>query len=82
MLTKRFRWAVAAMLAALVLPLVACGGSGQRQGRRDGQGQAARPHSGQRDRRTSRPLTSWAEQVGRLSDGTLRIEFENEWRRW
>ena len=53
----------------------------QRQGRRSRRGGAARADPGEPDREPPAALLSWAEEVNRLSGGTLRIEFENEWRR-
>ena len=80
MLTKRFRWAVAAVLAAFVLPLVACGGSGSDKAGGTDKGKPRVLTLANVIGEPPAQLTSWAEQVGRLSDGTLTIEFENGWR--
>ena len=80
MLTKRFRWAVAAVLAAFVLPLVACGGSGSDKAGGTDKGKPRVLTLANVIGEPPAQLTSWAEQVGLLSDGTLTIEFENGWR--
>ena len=79
MLTKRFRWAVAAMLAAFVLPLVACGGSGSDKA---GGVEEAEPRvlmmavqSG-----VDTQIAAFEEELSRLSGGTLEIEFNEHWR--
>jgi TRAP-type C4-dicarboxylate transport system substrate-binding protein len=82
MQTRRFiRWAVAAALATSVITLAACSGSSS-----DKAGGAdeveprvvtlANPNEGEPPLQLSR----WAEEVSRLSGGTLAIEFENSWR--
>jgi TRAP-type C4-dicarboxylate transport system substrate-binding protein len=82
MQTRRITgWAVAAVLAASAIPLAACSGSSS-----DKAGGAdkdeprvltlANPNRGAAPVQLSR----LAEEVSRLSGGTLTIEFENSWR--
>lgn len=82
MQTRRFiRWAAAAVLAAAAIPLAACGGSGNDKAGGTDKGKPrvltlANPNGGA----PPGPLSSWAEEVSRLSGGTLTIEFQEAWR--
>jgi TRAP-type C4-dicarboxylate transport system substrate-binding protein len=81
MQTRRLiRYAAGALLAAMAIPLAACAGSSSDK-------------AGGADEVTPRVLTmanpnqdraaqlvSWAEEVSRLSGGTLAIEFKDAWR--
>ena len=81
MQTRRIiQCAVAAMLAASALALAACSGSSSDKA---GGADAAEPRVLTLASASEPPaaLLSWAEEVKRLSGGTLRIDFENEWRR-
>ena len=81
MQTRRIiQWAVAAMLAASALALTACSGSSSDKA---GGADAVEPRvltlaSPIGD--APAPLLSWAEEVNRLSDGTLAVEFKEYWR--
>ena len=82
MLTRRIiRWAVAAALAASAIPLAACSGSSS-----DKAGGADKPEprvltlASPIGGAPPAPLSSWAEAVNRLSDGTLAVEFKEYWR--
>jgi TRAP-type C4-dicarboxylate transport system substrate-binding protein len=75
------RWAVAAVLAASTIPLAACSGSGSdKAGGADGAEPRVLTLANPTGGTPPAQLSSWAEQVSRLSGGTLTIEFENEWR--
>ena len=73
--------AVAAVLAASAFPLAACSGSSSDKagGAEKGKPRVltlANPNQGA----PPVQLSGWAEEVSRLSGGTLTIEFENSWR--
>ena len=80
MQTRRsIRWASAAVLSTAALSLAACGSSG---GDKAGGADKTEPHvltmavqSGVPDQ-----MSAFAEEVSRLSDGTLEITFDEEWR--
>ena len=82
MQTRRcIQWAVAAVLAAAAIPVAACSGSSNDKAGGADQAEPrvltlANPNEGA----PPTQLDSWAEEVGRLSGGTLTIEFENSWR--
>lgn len=82
MQTSRFiRWAVAAALAALAVTLAGCSGSSSDKAGGTDQAEPrvltlASPNGGA----PPVPLTSWAEEVNRLSGGTLAVEFQAYWR--
>jgi TRAP-type transport system periplasmic protein len=73
--------AVAAGLAALATTVAACSGS---SGDKAGGVEAADPRvlrlANPNDGSPPAQIESWADQVNRLSGGTLAIEFENGWR--
>ena len=81
MQTKRFiRWAVAAVLAASAIPLTACSGS---RSDKAGGAEERDPVVLEFASFTSDippQLQEFAGEVARRSGGTLRIEFEPEWR--
>jgi TRAP-type C4-dicarboxylate transport system substrate-binding protein len=72
----------AALVAAAALVLGACGGS---RSDKAGGTEATEPRvltlANGIDGGPPAQLESWAEEVSRLSGGTLRIQFENGWRR-
>jgi TRAP-type C4-dicarboxylate transport system substrate-binding protein len=74
-------WAIAAVLAASAIPLVACSGSSNDKAGGADQAEPrvltlANPNEGA----PPTQLDSWAEEVSRLSGGTLAIEFKDSWR--
>jgi TRAP-type C4-dicarboxylate transport system substrate-binding protein len=81
MQTRRFiRWAAVAVLAGLALALAGCSGSGSDKA---GGADKAEPRvltmaNASEDRAPQ--LESWAEEVSRLSGGTLAIDFKDAWR--
>ena len=83
MQTRRFiRWAVAAVLAASALALAACSGSSSDKAGGAEEREPRRAHVRELHRRHPAASSSvFAEEVARLSGGTLRIEFEHGWRR-
>ena len=74
-------WAVAVALAASAALLAACSGSGSDKA---GGGNKAEPRvltlANPNDGGPPAQVSRWAEEVERLSDGTLAIEFKNAWR--
>jgi TRAP-type C4-dicarboxylate transport system substrate-binding protein len=82
MQTRRVtQWMAAAVLAGMTLALAACSGSnGDKAG---GEDKAAPRVLTMANPNCDRPpqLASWAEEVSRLSGGTLTIEFKNCWRK-
>jgi len=82
MQTKRLtRWTIGAVLATGALLLAACGGSGEDKA---GGAEKEKPRvltmANAIHGEPPPQLSSWAEEVGRLSGGTLAIEFKNGWR--
>jgi len=82
MQTKRLtRWTIGAVLATGALLLGACGGSGEDKA---GGAEKEKPRvltmANAIHGEPPAQLSSWAEEVGRLSGGTLAIEFKNGWR--
>ena len=80
MQTRRFiPWGVAAVLASAAIALTACGGS---DGDKAGGADKADPHvltmAVQSD--GTEQMTVFADEVRRLSDGTLEITFTERWR--
>ena len=83
MQTRRLiRYAAGAVLAAITIPLAACAGSGSDKAGGGGTDKVkprvltmANPND---DRAPQ--LEAWAEEVSRLSGGTLAIEFKDAWR--
>ena len=79
---RRFiHWAVAAVLAASAILLAACSGSSNDKAGGADQAEPrvltlANPNKGA----PPTQLDGWAEEVGRLSGGTLEIQFKNSWR--
>ena len=74
-------WAGIALAASLALVLTACGGSGTDKAGGIDEAEPrvltmANPNEGE----PPAQLSVWAEEVNRLSDGTLTIQFENNWR--
>jgi TRAP-type C4-dicarboxylate transport system substrate-binding protein len=81
MQTRRIMgWAVAAVLAASAIPLAACSGSGSdKAGGAEKQEPAVLTFASITGNIPPQ-LQVFAEEVVRRSDGTLRIEFQPEWR--
>jgi TRAP-type transport system periplasmic protein len=70
-----------AVLALLALALAACAGSSEDKAGGAGKAEPRVLTLANGIGGTPLPqLSSWAEEVSRLSNGTLTIEFENEWR--
>jgi TRAP-type C4-dicarboxylate transport system substrate-binding protein len=81
MQTRRlFRYAAGAVLAAMAIPLAACAGSSNdKAGGVDAVAPRVLTMANPADGRAPQ-LESWAEEVSRLSGGTLAIEFKDRWR--
>lgn len=79
--TRLIRWAAVSVLAALALVVGACGESSTDKAGGADEGEPrvltmANPNHGA----PPPQLSSWAEEVGRLSGGALAIEFKEAWR--
>jgi TRAP-type transport system periplasmic protein len=81
MQTRRLIWyAAGAVLAAMAIPLAACAGSSSdKAGGVDEVAPRVLTMANPTDDRAPQ-LESWAEEVSRLSGGTLAIEFKDRWR--
>jgi len=78
---RSIRWAVAAGLAALATTVAACSGSsGDKAGGEDKAGPRVLRLANAVDGPPPAQIESWAEEVSRLSRGTLAIQFKNRWR--
>ena len=76
--TKTSRWAAAATVVGAVVGTSACQGPDRAGGDADVDPTVltfAQPNDG-----TPEQLVAWAEQVDRLTNGSVQIEFENAWR--
>jgi TRAP-type C4-dicarboxylate transport system substrate-binding protein len=81
MQTRRFiQWAAAAVLAASAGPLAACSGSSSDKAGGDEERPPVVLKLASITGDIQPPLRVFAEEVARRSGGTLRIEFEPEWR--
>src|SRR5262245_63291361 len=81
MRAARIGAAAGAVLVSVALALAACGGSASDKagGAEDAQPRVLTLANGI-DGAPPAQLESWAEEVSRMSGGTLRIQFENGWR--
>jgi TRAP-type C4-dicarboxylate transport system substrate-binding protein len=79
--TRSIRRVAAAGLAALATTVAACSGSsGDRAGGADAPEPRVLRLANPNDAFPPAQIDSWAEEVSRLSGGTLEIEFKNGWR--